>query len=110
MKAKRDTRFKPGVSGNPAGRPKGSRNKVTGDYLAALCGDFSEHGVQAIETAREKDPMGYIKMVASLLPKYVEVPERPHDDLTDEELLARIKELDGEYEKITGSPLIDRSA
>ena len=25
----RDTRFKPGQSGNPAGRPKGSRNKIT---------------------------------------------------------------------------------
>ena len=26
---KQDTRFKPGQSGNPAGRPKGSRNKVS---------------------------------------------------------------------------------
>lgn len=24
-----DTRFKPGVSGNPAGRPKGSKNQIT---------------------------------------------------------------------------------
>ena len=26
---RRDTRFKPGQSGNPSGRPKGSRHRVT---------------------------------------------------------------------------------
>lgn len=27
--ARKDTKFKPGVSGNPAGRPKGSKNQIT---------------------------------------------------------------------------------
>jgi hypothetical protein len=40
----------------------------------------------------------------------VEAPERPHEDLTDEEIRERIIQLEKEYEEITGSPLIDRSA
>ena len=33
---KQDTRFKPGQSGNPAGRPKGSRNRVSEKLLETL--------------------------------------------------------------------------
>jgi len=46
---KQNTRFKPGQSGNPAGRPKGSRNKVSEKLLEALAIDFDDHGKQVIE-------------------------------------------------------------
>ena len=37
-------RFRPGNSG----RPKGSRNKLGEDFIAALAEDFAKHGMKAI--------------------------------------------------------------
>lgn len=81
-----------GVSGNPAGRPKGSRSKLTEAFLAALAEDFDEHGSQAIVDAREKDPMGYIKTIAALCPRELEM-KRPLQDLTDDELTSALDAL-----------------
>jgi hypothetical protein len=86
------TKFKPGQSGNPAGRPKGSRNKLCEDFISKLYADFTEHGAQAIDTMRQEDPSGYVKVVAGLLPKEF-VIDRPIEGLTDDELAAAIVEL-----------------
>jgi hypothetical protein len=81
--------FKPGTSGNPGGMAKGTRQKLNGDFVRALSKDFDEHGIAAIQEAREKDPMGYVKVIASLVPKQVE-QSQPLEDLTDAELVAGI--------------------
>jgi hypothetical protein len=70
---KQDTRFKPGQSGNPAGRPKGARNKVSEKLLEALALDFETHGKEVIETVRAEKPHEYLKIVASLVPKQMEI-------------------------------------
>jgi len=67
------TQFKPGQSGNPAGRKKGSRNKITKQYLDALAADFREHGESVIERLRESHPDVYLRLVAQLLPKNFDV-------------------------------------
>lgn len=85
-----ETQFKPGQSGNPAGRQKGSRNKLGEAFIAALHADFQEHGVKAIETVRTERPHEYLKVVASLLPKQVEIKESAFDGLSDEELSALV--------------------
>lgn len=84
--------FKPGQSGNPAGRPKGSRNKLSEDFTDALYQDFRQHGVKAIADTREKDPATYVKVIASLLPKEVEL-KRPLEGLSDDELMAAMATL-----------------
>ena len=61
--------FNPGQSGNPRGRPKGARNRLSTQFLEALEADFNEHGAEAIEQVRQKKPEVYIKVVADLLPK-----------------------------------------
>lgn len=84
--------FKPGQSGNPAGRPKGSRNKLGEEFISALANDFQEHGQKAIETVRKEDPSTYVRVVANLLPKEIEI-KRPEDGLSDEELERIVGEL-----------------
>lgn len=48
-------KFAPGVSGNPAGRPKGSRHKVTLAIEAMLEGEHEKLTRKAIDMALEGD-------------------------------------------------------
>ena len=64
--------FLQGVSGNVAGRPKGSRNRVGEAFLEVLADDFEAHGREAVEQCRLNSPAVYIKVVASILPKELE--------------------------------------
>lgn len=87
--------FRPGQSGNPGGRPKGSRNKVSGAFLGALCEDFEAHGPAAIERMRKADPVAYVRLCASLLPKEMRVERSVLEEATDDELarmLALVRE------------------
>jgi hypothetical protein len=85
------TQFKPGQSGNPAGRAKGSRNKLGEDFLSSLYANFQTHGPDTIEEARKLDPVAYVRMIAGILPKEMTVTTT--SDLTDEQLDARIRQL-----------------
>jgi hypothetical protein len=93
-------RFKPGQSGNPGGKPVNARNAITRKFLEVLAKDFEEGGEAAVKAARETDPMGYVRAVASLLPKeFVEV--RPLEAVTDEELAAMIADY---RQRLQGGP------
>lgn len=81
-----------GVSGNPGGTPKGLRKTLQGDFLRTLAADFSKHGVEAIRQAREDDPLGYVRTIAALMPKEVELV-RPLEALSDDELSAIAEQL-----------------
>ena len=99
---KRDTRFKPGQSGNPLGKPKGARNKLGEAFIEALHDDFNEHGVEAIQTMRSTDPSSYVRVIAGLLPKEFKIETT--SDLTDEQLDARIRQLASALEIGIGGP------
>lgn len=65
--------FKPGESGNPNGRPKGSRNKLSEAFIKALADDFAEHGVEAIQQLRLESKDKYCNVIAKLMPKLMEL-------------------------------------
>ena len=90
---KQDTRFKPGVSGNPAGRSKGSRNKLTEDFLTALSDDFAEHGVDAIRFVRADKPDQYLKIIATLVPKEGTLTINDMSEMTEGELVERLRDI-----------------
>ena len=84
---------RPGEVRNPAGRPKGSRNKLSEAFLQALADDFEANGKSAVKKVRAERPQDYLKIIAAVMPKQIETaPAKPLEELTDAELTAIIRD------------------
>jgi Family of unknown function (DUF5681) len=70
-KQTKNTLWKPGESGNPAGRPLGSRNKLSESVIQDIAADWAIGGAETIARVRMTDPATYFRVVASILPKDV---------------------------------------
>jgi hypothetical protein len=75
------------------GRPQGARTKLGEAFVQAMHDDFLENGVKAIELARLESPIQYVKVIASLLPKDVNLNVNSEIEMTDDELIERIRQL-----------------
>jgi len=109
--------WQPGQSGNPAGRLRGSRNKLSEAVICALLRDFSKHGEKAIAKVRRTQPAAYLKILALLVPREHKVEHsNPLKELTDEELEAMIEHLKASLEaqaqgaKVVDGKLVDAAA
>ena len=80
----------PGVHLNPAGRPKGSRNKLGEAFIAALHDDFKAHGIAAIERVRTEEPAQYLKVIATIVPKELNIKTDAFDGVSDEQIAALV--------------------
>jgi hypothetical protein len=79
--------FRPGQSGNPNGRPKGSRNRIAEFLLDDLCTAWAEHGRDAIAHMLNQRPGDFVKVVASLVPRELLIGEAsPLASLSDDDL------------------------
>lgn len=81
------------AAGNP-GRPKGARHKLGEQFLAALQADFEKHGPETIEQVRIDRPQDYIKVIASLLPRDLNLNVNNLGEATDDELVQRLRDLE----------------
>ena len=87
---KTSTSWKPGQTGNPLGRPKGSRDTINEAFLKDLAADWKDDGIEALRKAREDRPAEYCRMVASLLPKDQNLNVK-NDDPVSAAFLAALK-------------------
>jgi hypothetical protein len=86
-------KFKPSESGNPGGKPVGARNRLTAQFLNALADDFEEFGREAIAGCRISNVAAYIKAIAALCPRELEI-KRPLQEMEDGELLSAVRALE----------------
>lgn len=75
------------------GRPKGARSKLGEAFIEALKDDFEAHGIAAIQVVRAEKPDQYLKVIASLMPKDVNLNFNDNSEMTDDELTRRIRDL-----------------
>ena len=84
------TQFKPSQSGNPRGRPPGSRNKLTEDFFRDLCDAWQAFGKPALMTAAWTHPVEFVRVVASLIPRELEATATVTERMSDAQLEAII--------------------
>jgi len=69
--------FKPGQSGNPAGRPKGAKTGTKGGISARLLRDLEaawrKHGKAALDELAESNPGKFVDVCLRVLPKEANV-------------------------------------
>ena len=85
--------FKQGQSGNPKGRPKGSRTALAEAFLADVQMHWLVNGKSVIDRVAESDPSTYLRVVASILPKELNVTVSVLDTMSDDDLLVLLQGL-----------------
>jgi hypothetical protein len=77
-------------NGRNGGRKPGSRNQLGEAFIADLYADWQANGVGTIVKVSEERPADYLKVIASILPKDMNLKVSPFENMTDAELNARL--------------------
>jgi hypothetical protein len=79
------------VSGNNGGgRPKGSRNKLTTEFVDDLYAKWQQHGPEVLERVIRDDPAAFMRTVAQILPKEIDANVNAGSDFDGMESIAEI--------------------
>jgi hypothetical protein len=79
--------------GKTGGRTRGVKNKLSHVFLTDLLADYEQHGADAIRICRVERPIEYVKMIAGLLPKELEITETFLMEMPDDELVTVIQHI-----------------
>jgi hypothetical protein len=92
-----------GQSGNPAGRLRGSRNALSEEVICALLRDFRKHGEKAVARVRRTQPAAYLKILALLVPRELQVEHKSTiKQMTDEQIEQTIEAIQAMLEARAG--------
>jgi hypothetical protein len=76
-------KWQPGVSANPKGRPKGTRNKFAEAFIKDFLADWEMGGPSAIQACRLDDPAAYLRIAASIVPKEFNLKDKDGESILD---------------------------
>jgi hypothetical protein len=86
--------FKPGVSGNPHGNRHRTRHLLNQEFMQALLLHFRQHGKKAIEKVARNQPAVYVKILALLVPREMQIEHTNRiKQMTDEEIEQAIEAI-----------------
>src|SRR5262245_66362762 len=74
--------YKPGSGG----RVRGARNKLSVAFVDALKAAFDEKGEEAIRICISERPHEFLRIIASIVPRELEISDSRLKDLSDEQL------------------------
>jgi hypothetical protein len=83
---------------NGGGRKLGGRNKLTTEFLDDLYAKWQEHGADVLERVIRDDPAAFLRTVAQIMPKEIDVNAGSDFDGMDNisDILAKVAEEAGE--------------
>ena len=81
--AVRDTHGRFITGNNGGGRKKGSRNRLTETFIAAIETDFADYGPETLARLRANDPAAYLRIVVSLVPRDLLLKREQFPDYSD---------------------------
>ena len=84
------TPWKPGQSGNPKGRPANAKQKLSDKFLADMLEAWEAKGKDAIYRVIQDRPHEFIKAVAAIVPKDINVRTTAVQELSDDDLTAAL--------------------
>lgn len=75
-----------GQSGNPAGRPKGSRNAFGEAFIADMQKAWEEGGPDVIKRVMDEDPAAFLRSAVAILPKQMDVTVNKYEQFDEQQL------------------------
>ena len=86
--------FQQGVSGNPHGNRHRTRHLLNQEFMQALLLHFRQHGKKAIEKVAREQPAVYVKILALLVPREMQIEQTNRiKQMTDEEIEQAIEAI-----------------